>query len=109
MPKNPSNPESQMEVVMHKHLAKHDNYQPASGRLIGAWLSFLRRCSDARKLRKAGSDRAEIVAALNDLILYDIGEQDLRPCRSALAALNPHKLLIDAVLNRDSVEFDPRR
>jgi hypothetical protein len=91
---------------MPKHLAKHDNCQPSSG---SAWPSLFKRCSDAWKSREAHRKHAKAIAALNDHLLYDIGELDLRFCRSALPALNPHKLLIDAVLNRDSVEFDPRR
>jgi len=90
-----------MEIVMHKHLAKHDNYQPGN--------PFSRSCSDAWKSRKALRKHARAVAALNDHILYDIGELDLRFWRSALPALNSHKLLVGGVFDRDSVEFDPRR
>jgi hypothetical protein len=98
-----------MEIVMPKYLVKHDNYKPSSGNPISQWLSFFRSCSDAWKSRKARRKHAKAIAALDDHMLYDIGEQDLRFCRSAWPALNPHRLLIDPVLNRDSVVFGPRR
>ena len=91
---------------MPKHLAKRENYEPSSG---STWLSFFKSCSDAWKSRKALRKHARAVAALNDHILYDIGELDLRFWRSALPALNSHKLLVGGVFDRDSVEFDPRR
>jgi hypothetical protein len=100
-----------MELVMHKTLIKRDNYHSSAGNPTGTWLAFFNKWKNAWKSRKARSEHVKAMATLSDRMLYDIGEEDLRPLpsRSALLDRNPYTLLIDAVLNRDSVEFDPRR
>jgi hypothetical protein len=94
---------------MNKRLANPAIFQPTTSSPIRSWYSAWRGWNEARKLRMR--KRAETVSGLNAWTLYDIGESDCRPPRSALPIWdnNPYRLLIEAVINRDPTEFDPRR
>ena len=92
---------------MHK-LTALSNF-PFLSDAIADRLSQLHDWNEARRLRKAGRKRAEAVSELEDRILYDIGESDVRFLRSPIWNNNPYRLLIDGIMNRGISEFDSRR
>jgi hypothetical protein len=61
---------------MHKHLTNLTTSQTKTNGPIRSWYSVLKNWSEARKLRKQESERAEFVSHLTQHIRYDLGETD---------------------------------
>jgi hypothetical protein len=61
---------------MHKHLTNLTTSQTKKNGPLRSWHSVLKNWSEARKLRKQESERAEFVSHLTQYIRYDLGETD---------------------------------